>query len=179
MALQDTMIIARSAGGGPNGKVAVAQNAAILAAAMDASQEVWTVSPNPFTNAQDVWIGEEKLTVGNPTSAVARAQDGTTGVIHPIEAAIHPDGYGTLILAYTAPAGDAAKTLTAVRGDGDSPGQFTVVVNDEVVAEFSTTELVKNGFWPWSGSEITEGDTVKVYVRNWYGAALFWAELIA
>jgi hypothetical protein len=179
MALQNTMIIARSAGDGPNGKVLVARNAAVLAAAIDASQETWSVSPNPFATAQDVWIGEEKLTVGNPTSAVARGQDLTTGAIHPIEAAIHPDGYGTKILDYTAPVGDAGKTITAIRGDGDAPGQFTVVVNSAVVAEFSTTELVKNGFWPWSGSELLEDDHIEVYVRNWYAEALYWAEIVA
>ncbi len=179
MALQDTLVIARSGGAGPGGKVLVAQNAAVLAAAMDASQETWEVNPNPFQAAQDVWIGEEKLTVGNPTSEVARAQDDTDPAVHPGEAAIHPDGYGTKILDYTAPSGDAGKTITAVRGDGDSPGQFTVLVNSVVVAEFSTTELVKNGFWPWSGSELQENDTIEVFVRNWYGAALYWAEIIA
>lgn len=179
MALENTMVISRSSGSGPNGKVLVAQNAAVLAAEMDASQTSWSVSLNPFAETDVVWIGAEKLTVGNPTSNVSRGTGGTTPAVHPIESAVHPDGYGTKILDYTAPAGDAGKTITAIRGDGDAPGQFTVLVNSTVVAEFSTTELVKNGFWPWSGSTLQENDHIEVYVRNWYSAALYWAEIVA
>lgn len=191
MALEDTMVLYKSSGDGPFGSVLVPRNAAWLGAKLDEAATTWSLLADdndhldcPFSASQLVWVGIEKILCGTPPQTnITREQGGTADADHPNTGLVLPD-YATIpasskILDITVGAEGNGKSVTAIRCVGmPGPGDFIIDINGTVVATPISSLDHQEVFWPWSGSELVTGNTIKIYVMNFYPESLFRAEVI-
>ena len=191
MALEGTMVLYKSSGDGPFGSVLVPRNAAWLGAKLALGASSWSLIANdkdyldsPFEADQYVYCGLEKIKCGaTPQTDITRAQSGTDAANHPKLGLVMPDPAtlpaSSLILDITVEAGDNGKEVTAIRCVGmPGPGTFIIDINDTVIDTPITSLDHQETFWPWTGSTLTTGDTIKVNVINYYPESLFRASVI-
>lgn len=191
MALEDTMVLYKSSGAGPFGSVLVPRNAAWLDAKLALGATSWSLLADdsdyldcPFAIDQYVYIGLEKIKCGTPPQTnITRAQGGTDDANHPNTSLVLPD-YATIpasakILDITVGAEGNAKSVTAIRCVGmPGPGNFIIDINGTIVATPVSSLDHQEVYWPWTGSELATGNTIKVYVMTFYPESLFRAEVI-
>lgn len=193
MALQDTIVLYRSAGDCFNDGVLVPRNCAQLESKLALAAETWDLRDYssydyagavPFQSAEKAWIGEEVVTVGSGTS-ITRAQESTDAANHPKGAIVYPHAdngttLGTAILNQTVPGVDAGKTIREIRVGGEAPGRYEVLINGERVAASLDNSLYhQSDILIWSGSTLAEDDVILVKAYNFYPEAVFWAEVMA
>ncbi len=193
MALEDTIVLYRSAGDCFNDGVLVPRNCAQLNTKLAAGATSWDLRDFssydfagvvPFQSGEKVWLGKEIVLVGSGTS-ITRGQDGTTDANHPKGGIIYPDHgnattKGTPILNQTVPAGDAGKTIREVRVGGEAPGRYEVLINgNRVAASLDNSLYHQSDILIWSGSILAENDVILVRAYNYYPEAVFWAEVMA
>ena len=191
MPLETDMVLYKSSGDGPFGSVLVPRNAAWLGAKLNEAATVWSLLADdndhlvcPFENTQLVYIGLEKILVGTPPQTnITREQGGTTDADHPNTGLVLPD-FATMpasskILDITVGAEGNGKSVTAIRCVGmPGPGDFIIEINGAVVATPISSLDHQEVFWPWTGSELTTGNTIEIWVMNFYPECLFRAEVI-
>jgi len=191
VALEDTMVLYKSSGDGPFGSVLVPRNAARLEEKLDLGLGNWTLADDnydhldcPFSEDQYVWSGKEKIKCGDPPEdTIIRAQGGTADANHPKASFVFPD-YATIpasskILDITVGAEGNGLIVTAIRCVGfPGPGNFIIDINGTVIATPVSSLDHREVFWPWSGSVLSTGNTIKVFVINLEPECLFRAEVI-
>lgn len=191
MALEDTMVLYQSSGDGPFGSVLVPRNSAWLNAKLDSEDTTWALLANdkdhldcPFVNTQNVYIGLEKILVGDPPQTnITKAQGGTSDDDHPKNGLVMPDPAAipasAEILDITVAAPQNGLIVSAIRCVSmPGPGMFIIDINGTIVGTPITSLDHQEAYWVWTGSALATDDVITVSVFNYYVESLFRVEVI-
>jgi hypothetical protein len=125
-----------------------------------------------FGTSKQLIIGQEIVLLSSGNS-ITRGQGGTVDVAHPAPANVRLRG-GTSIVTFTF-TGVAAETFTAIGMKGNAPAMFQVKINDSYGMPFFTGGLGQEQFFPFSGLQPAENDTIELLCWTNVRVAEFWA----
>lgn len=193
MALEDVIVLWKSAGDCYRGGVLVPRNAGQLilkCGSADANMDLDLFGDeytnNPFSVDDIVWLHKEKVEVTGAGSLVGgawrvpitRAQESTDAADHNKGCQVFPKLGGKTVLLHTVLVGENGMAICGFRGGGGAPAQWEILINDVFICPPIHTLYHQEFFFPWSGATVTTDDKIEIKALNWFPEAVFWAQVI-